>query len=282
MGWELERALPALGEVIATDRKTLDLVDRDAICRVVRDVKPTLIVNAAAYTAVDRAESERDLAMQVNTVAPCVLAEEAKRLCALLVHFSTDYVFDGEKRRPYTESDEPGPLSHYASTKLEGERGIVASACRHLIMRTSWVYGPRAANFYQIILRKAAAGEPMLMVDDQTSVPTPSAFLAATTKALVRKGAEGLLHVVPSGAASRYELAQEVVRAMGSLASVTPVGVDRFPSPARRPIYSVLDNRRAAAMLGHALPDWKKLLSLTPRNTSQASMASRRFSAKIR
>jgi dTDP-4-dehydrorhamnose reductase len=266
VGWELERALPALGEVIATDRKALDLANPDAIRRVVREAKPGVIVNAAAYTAVDKAESERDAAMQVNGIAPGVLAEEAKRLGALLVHYSTDYVFDGEKRSPYREDDAPNPISHYAHTKLHGERAIAASGCRHLTLRTSWVYGPRAANFYQIIRRKAAAGEPMRMVDDQTSVPTPSGFLARETIVLLQKEASGLLHLVPSGEATRYEFAREVVRATGSRSQVDAVSTDHFPSAARRPAYSVLDNQRAQRLLGVVLHDWKGLLGRITQN----------------
>jgi len=260
VGWELERALPALGEVTATDRSRLDLADPDAVRRLVRETKPDIIVNAAAYTAVDKAESERELAMKVNATAPGILAEEAKRLGALLIHYSTDYVFDGEKRSPYTEDDAPNPISHYARTKLEGERSIAASGCRHLIVRTSWVYGPRASNFYQVIRRKAEANEPMLMVDDQTSVPTTSAFVAQHTAALVRKEATGLLHLVPSGQATRYEFARELVKAMRSRSTVEAVPASRFPSPARRPRFSVLDNRRAAALLRARLPEWKDLL----------------------
>lgn len=261
VGWELERALPVLGEVIATDRKTLDLADPDAIRRVVREAKPEVIVNAAAYTAVDRAESERDAAMQVNGIAPGVLAEEAKRLGALLVHYSTDYVFDGEKRSPYREDDAPNPISHYAHTKLHGERAIAASGCRHLTLRTSWVYGPRAANFYQIIRRKAAAGEAMLMVDDQTSVPTPSSFLARETIALLQKQANGVLHLVPSGEATRYVFAREVVRTSGSRSKVKAARSGEFATPARRPTYSAMSNSNAAQILGRALPDWCELLA---------------------
>lgn len=247
---------------MATDRSTLDIGDADAIRRVVRGAKPDIIVNAAAYTAVDKAESERELATQVNAVGPGLLAEEAKRLGALLVHYSTDYVFDGEKRSPYTEDDAPNPISHYARTKVEGERAIAASGCRHLILRTSWVYGARAANFYQIILRKARAGEPMRMVDDQTSVPTPSAFVAVQTVALLRKASAGLLHLVPSGPVTRYGFACEVVRALGSKSKVLRASSAEFESAAQRPAYSVLDNRRAARDLGSAFPDWKALLPL--------------------
>ena len=260
VGWELARALPALGELIATDRNTLDLADEDSLRRAVREARPDVIVNAAAYTAVDKAEADRDLAMQVNAAAPGVLGDEAKRLGALLVHYSTDYVFDGEKRTPYSEQDAPNPISHYARSKLEGERAIAASGCRHLILRTSWVYGPRAANFYQVIRRKAQANEAMLMVDDQTSVPTPSAFLASETVELLKADVNGLLHLVPSGQATRYEFARDVVKTMNSRSTVEAVKSDRFPSAARRPAYSVMSSASAARLLGEAFPDWRILL----------------------
>lgn len=260
VGWELERVLPALGEVIATDRGTLDLADLEGARRRLREIKPDLIVNAAAYTAVDKAEAEPELAARVNGAAPGVLAEEAKRLDARLVHYSTDYVFDGGKCSPYTEDDSPSPVSHYARTKLAGERAIAAAGCRHLILRTSWVYSPRATNFYQVIARKAAAGESMRMVDDQTSVPTTSAFLAEQTAAMLRTKAEGLVHLVPSGQATRYEFAREVVRAFGSSARVEAAKTAEFPAAAHRPAYSVLSNSKAAALLGATLPDWQALL----------------------
>ena len=256
VGSELACALAALGDVVATDRTTLDLADADATRRTVREARPSIIVNAAAYTAVDKAESERAIAMQVNGIAPGLLGEEAKRLGALLVHYSTDYVFNGEKRSPYTEDDVPNPLNHYGRSKLEGELVIVASGCRHLILRTSWVYGPRANNFYQLIARKAAEGEPIRMVDDQTSVPTPSNFVAAYTVALLRKEATGLLNLVPSGQATRYAFARKVAAAMHSSSAVEPARTVEFPAPARRPVYSVLANRSAATKLGAPLPDW--------------------------
>ena len=270
VGWELERALPALGDLIATDHTGLNLENKDDVRRVVREVRPDLIVNAAAYTAVDKAESERERAMQVNAVAPGLFGDEAKRLGALLVHYSTDYVFGGEKRSPYTEDDTPNPVSHYAQTKLAGERAIAESGCRYLILRTSWVYGPRAANFYQVIARKAVAGESMRMVDDQTSVPTPSTFAAGYTLALLRKGASGVLHLVPSGKATRYEFAREVVKVMDSRSKVEPARTAEFPTPAQRPVYSALDNRKAAALLGGALPDWQSLLGAAIKEWTRA------------
>jgi dTDP-4-dehydrorhamnose reductase len=260
VGWELERALPALGEVLATDRSTLDLSNPDSIREAVRQARPDVIVNAAAYTAVDKAEAEPDAAMQVNGSGPAVLAEEAKRLGALLVHYSTDYVFDGAQHVPYREGDAPNPLSRYGRSKLEGERAIVASGCRHLTLRTSWVYSPRATNFYSLICRKAQAHEPMRMVDDQTSVPTPSAFLASSTLSLLKAGADGLLHLVPSGAATRYEFACAVVEALRSNSRVEAARTEDFPAAARRPTYSVLDNRALAARLGGSPPGWRELL----------------------
>jgi dTDP-4-dehydrorhamnose reductase len=257
VGSELERRLP---DAVATDRASLDLTDADAIRRLVREVKPQVIINAAAYNAVDKAETERDLAMAVNARAPGVLGEEAKRLGARLVHYSTDYVFDGEKTTPYVEADAPRPLGHYALSKLEGERSVAASGCRHLLLRVSWVYGPRATNFYQVVRRKALAGEALRMVDDQCSIPTPAEFIAENTIALLATEASGLMHLVPSGEASRYEFACEVVRKLGAASKVDRAKTAEFPSPARRPSYSVLCNGLAARVLGRALPRWQDVM----------------------
>jgi dTDP-4-dehydrorhamnose reductase len=261
VGWELERALQPLGAVVATDRASLDLADSDAIRRVIRELKPGLIVNAAAYTAVDKAESEPGPAMQINGVAPGVMADEAKRLGAMLVHYSTDYVFDGTKRSPYTEDDAPNPLSVYGRTKLEGDTRVRASGCRHLILRTSWVYGPRGKNFYLTIARKAAAGERLRVVNDQHGVPTTSGFLAEHTVELLRKQATGLLNLVPSGETTWFDFAREIVRTTGSRSEVEPITSGEFPAAARRPNYSVLDKAKAENVLGRALPDWRTLLA---------------------
>jgi len=252
VGWELARLLPP-AELIATGRAQLDLADQAAIRRVVREAKPQLIVNAAAYTAVDKAEAEPDLAMRINGIAPGVLAEEAKRLGALLVHYSTDYVFDGTKSTAYTEDDAPNPHSVYGRSKLAGERAVQASGCRHLILRTSWVYGPRGKNFFLTIAAKARAGERLRVVDDQRGVPTTSAFLAERTLALIARDASGLLHLVPAGETTWYGFAREIVQLTGSRSEVQPI------KTARRPANSVLDNRRAAAILGEP-PHWRELL----------------------
>jgi dTDP-4-dehydrorhamnose reductase len=261
VGWELERVLPALGEVVATDRESLDLADPDAIRRVVREVRPGLIVNAAAYTAVDRAESEPQLAQRINALAPGILAEEARRTGALLVHYSTDYVFDGEKATPYVEDDAPHPLNVYGRTKLEGERAIAASCAVHLILRASWVYAERGKNFYLTIARKARAGEPLRIVDDQAGVPTPARFLAESTAVLLRADTTGLLHFVPSGHTTWCGFARAIVDKLGCRAGVDPIRSGEYPTAARRPAYSVLDNRKAAAVLGRTLPDWRELLN---------------------
>jgi len=214
-------------------------------------------VNAAAYTAVDKAEAEPALAMQVNGTAPGILAEEAKRSGALLVHYSTDYVFDGTKRGAYVEEDKTGPLSVYGKTKLAGEEAIRRSGCRYLILRTSWVYGPRGKNFFLTIARRAAEGQNLRVVDDQRGVPTTSRFLAEETLALLKKDASGLLHLVPAGETTWYEFAREIVQGR---VRVDPIKTAEFPTPARRPANSVLDNRKAAALLGRGFADWRSLL----------------------
>jgi dTDP-4-dehydrorhamnose reductase len=260
VGFELERALRSLGEVTATDRGTLNLADADAVRRVLREAKPDLVVNAAAYTAVDRAESEPELATQVNSVAPGVLAEEARRLGALLVHYSTDYVFDGAKLSPYAECDQPNPLNVYGRTKLEGERRIRAAGCRCLILRTSWVYGPRGRNFLRTIAAKAATDGMLRVVADQRGVPTPSAFIAERTIDLLRRDAGDTLHLVPGGDTTWHGFAVEILKQLGSRAEVQAISTSEFPAPARRPPYSVLDNRAVSALLGGRLPDWRELL----------------------
>jgi dTDP-4-dehydrorhamnose reductase len=260
VGYELARLLPSMGDVVSTGRADVDLADADAIRRVVRAAKPQLVVNAAAYTAVDKAESEPELAMRINGAAPGVLAEETKRLGAVLVHYSTDYVFDGTKSTAYVEDDAPNPLSVYGSSKLAGERAIRDSGCRHLILRTSWVYGPRGKNFFLTIARKASAGERLRVVADQRGVPTTSAFLAGKTLALLAKDANGLLHLVPAGETTWYDFAREIVRAAGSRSEVQPITTGEFPAAARRPANSVLDNRKATAVLGAPMPDWRALL----------------------
>ncbi|MEW5864655.1 MAG: dTDP-4-dehydrorhamnose reductase [Pseudomonadota bacterium] len=261
LGRELARRLPALGELVATDRAALDLSDPDAIRRTVRAARPQVIVNAAAYTAVDRAEAEPEAAHAVNATAPAVLAEEARRLGALLVHYSTDYVFDGEKRAPYVEDDPPNPLNVYGRTKLAGEQALRASGARHLILRTSWVYAPHGRNFLLAIARRARAGEPLRVVDDQTGVPTSAAFLAEASVRILAAAerAEGLYHLAPAGSTTWCGFARAIVARLGLEVAVTPISTAEYPAAARRPAYSVLDSSRARAAFDLPAMDWREV-----------------------
>ena len=261
VGYELERALAPLGEVIALDRARLDLSDAAAIRQVVRDARPEVIVNAAAYTAVDRAESESALASAVNGVAPGIFAEEARRCGALLVHYSTDYVFDGEKKKPYVEDDAASPINAYGKTKLEGERAIQASGCRHLILRTSWVYGPRGHNFLRTVLRLARERSELRMVDDQIGAPTSSAAIAlATVEMLGRAGPEGLFHMTASGETSWRGFAEAIVTSNHLQVRVAGIPSQEYPTPARRPRNSRLDNGKLKSAYGLTLGSWEHQL----------------------
>ncbi|MDA8109626.1 MAG: dTDP-4-dehydrorhamnose reductase [Betaproteobacteria bacterium] len=266
VGWELERTLPPLGEVIATDRATLDLSKPDAIRRVVREAKPDLIVYAAAYTAVDKAESEPELAHAINATAPGVLAEEAKRLGALLVHYSTDYVFDGCKTTPYVEDDAPNPLNVYGASKLAGERAIQASSCRHLIFRTSWVYGARGHNFLLTILRAAREKPELRVVDDQLGAPTWCREIARATAdaiplALADPSKLGLYHASCTGATSWFGFAVEILRVADIPTRVHAIASSQHPTAALRPANSRLSNVKLATTLGIALGDWRESLA---------------------
>jgi len=266
VGWELERKLAPLGEVIATDRATLDLADPDAIRRAAREAKPQVIVNAAAYTAVDQAESEPELAMQINGIAPGILADEAKRLGALLVHYSTDYVFDGEKATPYVEDDPPNPINVYGKTKLEGERAIQGFGCRHLILRTSWVYGPRGRNFLLTILRAARERPELRVVSDQVGAPTSSLAIARATGEILRQSSgravfTGIYHMSASGQATWYDFAVAILAEARLPTPIVPISSEQYPTAARRPGNSLLDNSKLAATVGTRLPSWREQLT---------------------
>jgi len=258
VGRELIRALPAVGDIVGTDRAQLDLADFQAIRRVIREARADVIVNAAAYTAVDRAEREPELAMTVNGGAPGVIAEEAKRLGALLVHYSTDYVFDGNKTTPYAEEDPTGPLNVYGSSKLSGEAAIRSSGCRYLILRTSWIYGPHGSNFLLTIARRALAGEDLRVVADQTGVPTTSAFVADVTAQIIGKGTpgSGVYHAVPEGQTTWFDFACAIVDGLGAKVRVTPIKSEEFRAPAKRPRYSVLDNSKIRKDLNIIPQQW--------------------------
>ena len=280
VGWELRRTLAPLGDVIAVDRQEMNLADMDSVRRTIREVRPGLIVNAAAYTAVDKAESEPDLAMAINGVAPGVMAEEAKRLNAAIVHYSTDYVFDGSKTCPYVEEDAPNPLNIYGRTKLAGERAIQAVDVPHLILRTSWVYGIRGRNFLLTILKLADEGDELKVVDDQQGAPTWSRMLAEVTSQILTRhyspvarrtdtiaDFSGLYHVVSSGMTTWYGFARKILetraRAMARpTPRLVPISTADYPLPAKRPRNSCLSDAKLRNAYGLVMPSWEKSLTL--------------------
>ena len=274
VGGELAKILPAHGEVIALDRAALDLADPDAIAAAMRAAKPSLVINAAAYTAVDLAERERERAFAINARAPEVMAEEAKRLGAVLVHYSTDYVFDGRASSPYGEDDPTGPLNVYGESKLAGERAIAASGARALVLRTSWVYGLTGKNFLLTIRRLARERDEIRIVADQTGTPNWSRALAAATTRLVALGpaalAEraGLYHFTSTGSTTWHGFARAIV---GEAAKpvVTPIATTEYPTPARRPAYGVLSTARFERTFGFALPDWQDALAACLRDVRE-------------
>lgn len=271
VGWELQRSLQPLGEIISLNRSGLDLSDPDTVRRVVRSIKPAIIVNPAAYTAVDKAEIEVAQAFAINATAPGILAEEAKRLGALLVHFSTDYVFDGSKKEAYTESDAPSPLGNYGRSKLAGEQAIQLSGCRHLIFRTCWVYGLRGHNFLRTILKLASERDELRIVNDQIGSPTWSRFIAdVTSLALARyAGQQGIYHLAASESTSWYGFAREIVNTavlLGLISgspAMTAISTNEYPTPARRPLNSRLDCTHLSNEFNLHMPNWLSLFFLS-------------------
>jgi len=266
VGWELRDTLTPLGQVLAPQRQELDLTAPDGIIRKIREIKPSLIVNAAAHTAVDRAEAEPELAHRVNAEAPGILAEEAKRIGAFLVHYSTDYVFDGSATAPYREDDPTNPRSVYGRSKLLGERAIQEVGGAHLIFRTSWVYGWRGRNFLLTMLGLARKGGEIRVVADQFGAPTWSRMIAETTAlALARwreRGAErqGVYHMTAGGIATWHEFARAILQAAPQslqTREATPITTEEYPTPAERPRYSVLSNEKLERDFGLALPHWR-------------------------
>lgn len=274
LGWELQRSLATLGGVIALGHAEADFEKPDTLRAVIRREAPDLIVNAAAYTAVDRAESEPDLAMTVNSHAVGVLAEEAKKLGALFIHYSTDYVFDGSEPVPYVEDDPPNPLSVYGCTKLAGERAIRATGCRHLIFRTSWVYAARGNNFAKTILRLAQERDELKVVADQFGAPTSAELIADVTALCVGSirqcperfaGAEGTYHLVAAGETSWYAYARLIVETTTQLGwplklasdAIHPIATSEYPLPAKRPANSRLDTAKLRTTFGLELPQWQ-------------------------
>ncbi|HEY9208090.1 MAG TPA: dTDP-4-dehydrorhamnose reductase [Acidovorax sp.] len=275
VGWELQRSLSVLGNVKALDFDSTehcgDFSNPAGLADTVRALRPDVIVNAAAHTAVDKAESEPDLARTLNATAPSVLAEEATRLGAWLVHYSTDYVFDGSGSRPWVETDAPAPLSVYGATKLEGEQLIQQAGCKHLILRTSWVYAARGGNFAKTMLRLAQERERLTVIDDQWGAPTGADLLADVTAHAIRHLQQcpqdaGLYHCVASGETNWHLYAKEVLslaaKAQSAIkikaAEVAPVPTGAFPTPAMRPHNSRLNTQKLQATFGLTLPHWQQ------------------------
>ena len=274
VGWELQRSLAVLGDVTALDFDSQehcgDFSNPAGVADAVRDLRPDIIINAAAHTAVDKAESEPDFARLLNATTPGVLAEEAARLGALLVHYSTDYVFDGSGTRPWVETDTPAPLSCYGRTKLEGEQLIQQSGARHLILRTSWVYAARGGNFAKTMLRLAQERDRLTVIDDQWGAPTGADLLADVTAHAIRHLAQhpqdgGLYHCVAAGETNWNLYAKEVLTLAAQaqpaiklkVTEVAPVPTSAFPTPAARPHNSRLDTARLQATFGLRLPHWR-------------------------
>jgi dTDP-4-dehydrorhamnose reductase len=291
VGHDLHEFLPPLGEVFALDRQRLDLSQPHEIRRVVREIHPDLIVNAAAYTAVDQAEKEESLAEAINARAPAILAEEAKRIGAAIIHYSTDYVFDGSKNSPYEEGDRTNPVNAYGRTKLAGEQAIRESGAHHLIFRTAWVYSTRGRNFLLTILRLAAERDELRIVNDQFGAPTWSREIASASARVLQRILDrkdkssawdelgGTYHMTAAGETTWFEFAKAILdaartqdhAASSPFAAATsgkplvtrqmvPITTSDYPTPARRPLYSVLSNARLAQIFGIRLADWRTQL----------------------
>ena len=274
VGWELQRSLSVLGELMALDRHSTpcgDLSQPQRLQETVRALRPDVIVNAAAHTAVDKAESEVDLARTLNATAPGMLAQAAAEVGAWLVHYSTDYVFDGSGEKPWAEGDATGPLGVYGQTKLEGEQAIAASGCRHLIFRTSWVYAARGGNFAKTMLRLAQERERLTVIDDQHGAPTGADLIADVTAHAIRIVQQkpelaGLYHLVAGGETSWHGYASHAIACAREMrpdlgwkvAEIAPVPTSAFPTPARRPLNSRLNTEKLQLAFGLALPHWQR------------------------
>nr|WP_254215864.1 dTDP-4-dehydrorhamnose reductase [Burkholderia multivorans] len=285
VGFELQRTLQGLGNVVALDRSRLDLSRLDQVRDVVRDLKPDLIVNPAAYTAVDQAETDVAMATRLNAEAPAVLAEEAKRIGAALIHYSTDYVFSGTKAGPYVEDDAVDPQNVYGRTKLDGERAIAASGCAHLIFRTSWVYGTRGKNFLLTMLRLGAERDELKVVADQIGAPTWSNTIATLTAHVVAQATcapvrdewwhahSGIYHLCAAGSTSWHGFAEAIFRLadLPKKPTVMPIPASAYPTPAKRPANSQMSNAKLAKHFGLHAPHWEAALALCMMQTVRHS-----------
>ena len=272
VGWELRRTLAPLGKIVAVDFPDIDLTDPDSITKWVRDTRPQVIVNAAAYTSVDKAETDFDRCNRINGVAPGIIAEEAKNASALLVHYSTDYVYDGSKTTAYTEIDLPNPLGAYGRSKLAGDNAITQIDGNHLIFRLCWVYGARGQNFMLTMMRLAREREQLRIVRDQFGCPTWSRLIAETTALALRQALlatdpaafKGLYHLAASGQTTWHGFADAIIRLMPAegkkCKSIEGIATAEYPLPAKRPAYSVLSCEKLKATFALQLPDWEESL----------------------
>ena len=274
VGSELMKSLQGLGEVKGIGRNEVDLSDPEQIRKVIEQLRPDVIINPAAYTAVDKAESEAELADSINAQAPRIFAEEAKKNDILLVHFSTDYVFDGQKNQPYNESDATHPINTYGRSKLAGEQAVQQQNGDYLILRTSWVYSRHGQNFFNSMKRLMQEREELGIVDDQIGSPTSAGFIASRTAAIVKKAIvekkqnkfeSGIYHLTAGGQTSWYQFALAIknkLQAEGveNLAALKPIKTAEYPTPAKRAAYSVLDCNRIQQRYGVDIPDWQELL----------------------
>ncbi len=282
VGWELNRSLQPLGEVIALGRDDADFSNPESLRQILQDISPDVIVNAVAYTAVDKAEEEEGLAAKVNSIAPGVLAEEAKKLNALLVHYSTDYVFDGAKEEPYIETDNAKPINAYGRTKLAGEQAIQSSGCDYLIFRTSWVYASRGHNFLLTMLKLAQERVELSIVNDQIGSPTSARLIADTTVLCVQQAikenlvgifSSDLYHLTTSGHTSWHGFTKEIVKLASNsldlpltIKELKAIPTSNYPTPAKRPMNSRLTLTKLESNFTVELPDWKNTLSLCIEN----------------
>ena len=281
LGWELERTLAPLGKIASIDYPELDLSEPEAVRSVISIVRPDVLINATAYNAVDRAETEIDTVMAINVHAPEIMAEEAKKLHALFIHYSTDYVFDGTKNALYVEQDTPNPINVYGRSKLAGEKAIEAIEGFYLIFRTSWVYSLRRDSFVTKVLQWSRTNQTLKIVSDQVSSPTWSRMLAEVNAFLLIKGGDqpmawlhdrvGLYHLAGAGSVSRFEWAQAVLKldprsSEQATREILPARTDDFPTPAKRPLHTALDCSHFRETFGLQLPDWQTALQLAMEN----------------
>jgi len=273
VGWELQRSLMSLGHVVAVDRQRMDLSNNQSIIDCIRDVKPDIIVNTAAYTAVDKAEEEKELAMQVNGIAPGVIAEEAKKLGSLLIHYSTDYVFDGTKETPYVETDEPNPINEYGRTKLAGERAIQLSGCKYLIFRISWVYGARGNNFLLTMFRLMMERDELNVINDQVGVPCWSRLVSDVLMLCIYRLLEDLegmeevgelFHLCPYGSTSWFGFSQYIQKYLedhqytsSDSVKIKSITTEEYGGEVSRPKHSVLDTSKLCDQFGVKFPYWE-------------------------